>query len=168
MLFTLKILSISAVQTILDRGNTVTIDGHVAEVSKYSNDASKERTRQIQAAQSKKTTASQMTQSTKRPEQRPVPERESMQQKTLRLDDQPQATKSDFPEQMDYEDTESLAERTIKATVYDVWRSKESYVYYLEDADVRQGNFEEDTMLLDCLNRVLYVTFENEDGKIFR
>ncbi|XP_059146945.1 protein mono-ADP-ribosyltransferase PARP14-like [Physella acuta] len=58
--------------------------------------------------------------------------------------------------------------RTIKAKVADVHKTKDTYVLYLEDPSINKGEIEEDTMLLDGLQKLLFVTFTFEQQKYAR
>ncbi|GFO06939.1 endonuclease-reverse transcriptase [Plakobranchus ocellatus] len=66
---------------------------------------------------------------------------------------------------MDYghEDLASVARRTIKATVRDVRKTKQFYILYLEDKVAPPNLYDEASLFLDSLNRKLYVTFDHEE-----
>ena len=137
----------------------MTIDDQVAEVSKNDCNKNKDGARQVEAAKSKNMAESKMTQKSTQPD------KVSIQPRIPAGNEQPIAKKLELFEEID--GIHSLARRTIKATVQDIWKSRESFVLYMEDETVSEGTFDEASMLLDCLNQVLYVTFDDEKGKIF-
>ncbi|GFR99676.1 poly [ADP-ribose] polymerase [Elysia marginata] len=152
-----------AVEIILARGNTVKINEHISHVSKYVS-ASRKEEKQTKAPQSKPTNPCSKAQSARKLSQ--------TQDQATKISKMPEQPKEKFasvkPGPLDeINDTAALkfqVRRTIKATLSDIWKSKDFYIYYLEDPSVSQDKPIEETLLLDCLNKVLYVTFEDEEG----
>ncbi|KAH9499184.1 hypothetical protein Btru_004362 [Bulinus truncatus] len=60
----------------------------------------------------------------------------------------------------DEKDLISLHNLTVKITLSRPSDTKDIYIYYLEDDSYHFGNFYEDSLMLDGLHNILYVTFE--------
>lgn len=56
--------------------------------------------------------------------------------------------------------------KTIKAKVSDITKTKDFYVMYFEDPKISQGQFYEESFLLDGLNKILYLTFCDRKGML--
>ena len=165
MIFVPLFLLLSAVDTILARGSTVTINEQIVHVAKYTSLNNKKDVRQAKAAHLKNKTTGKVTSATTE-----LLQTQDKKAKINKISEHPpeKSTSSNFDSEEDIhqKEFELTVKSTIKATVNDVWKSKDFYIFYLEDPQVSQGCFEESSLLLDCLNKVLYVTFVDEEGKV--
>ncbi|CAG5128060.1 unnamed protein product, partial [Candidula unifasciata] len=75
-------------------------------------------------------------------------------------------SESENSEEDHTEESEELWKTTIKAKVSDITKTKDFYVMYLEDPHISQGQFYEESFLLDGLNRNLYVTFHDRKAAV--
>lgn len=53
---------------------------------------------------------------------------------------------------------------TVKIRLGSIKESKDVYIFYLEDPAVNTGEFIEDSLMLDGINKVVYVTFCSPQG----
>ncbi|CAL1549062.1 unnamed protein product, partial [Lymnaea stagnalis] len=61
------------------------------------------------------------------------------------------------------------AEKTVKIKIIDAKKQKDFYLLYLEDDAINEGEFYEKSILLDGLNKHVFVTFKNaKDARAFR
>ncbi|RUS90004.1 hypothetical protein EGW08_002271 [Elysia chlorotica] len=146
-----------AVDIILARGDTVTIDDYSVPVSRHKGDK-----RQSKTAHSKNTASDKFVSATSERLQREV-KKAKINKPSEQIREKSTPSNFDFEEDGQFE---LVVKSTIKATVRDVCKSKVFYILYLEDPKVSKDKFDESSLLLDCLNKVLYVTFDDEDGAI--
>ncbi|GFO06938.1 poly [ADP-ribose] polymerase [Plakobranchus ocellatus] len=160
-----------SVDIILSRGNTVSVNGQVAQVTaqheevedKAKKDKEIGNINSQRASQVDINTRQQILTKDKIPCSAKVPKfSEPLKYQTKDESFGPTVKREN---EMDYghEDLASVARRTIKATVRDVRKTKMFYILYLEDKVVHKDFYDETSLFLDSLNRKLYVTFHHEE-----
>ena len=62
-------------------------------------------------------------------------------------------------------DTDKTDVFMIKVKVKDAHKSKDYYLNYFEDEQIKTGDFKEETMILDGWQKLVYIEYELKQGK---
>ncbi|XP_055874100.1 protein mono-ADP-ribosyltransferase PARP14-like isoform X3 [Biomphalaria glabrata] len=181
-----------AVDLIMSRGNTVTYFNTTLTVKPYY----KEITTETPEAQDNITEDSEMHMSIKQKKRKPKVENRKMSTNMVTSDSEgsctltekekekplsfkkmekektktletPPSKKNDKDKQ---EDTTEFAlhNTTVKIKLHSIDTCKDTYIYYLEDESLNIGPFHEESLMLDGLHNIIYVTFHTQkDAKSF-